>query len=79
MQAERLEHTICIHVLFSCSAESFEEGLHCSEQILPAEKKNRAGGAKPPVFSSSEVGMDQDLLIPFLVGYSHPFIPAILM
>jgi hypothetical protein len=27
----------------------------------------------------SHMGMDQYLLIPFLVGYSHPSIPAILM
>jgi hypothetical protein len=39
-----------------------------AKKIFQQEKNNRAGGAKPPVFSSSEVGMYQYLLIPFLVG-----------
>jgi hypothetical protein len=45
-----LEHTLCIHVLFSCSAESFEEGLHRSEKNLPAGKKQQSRGSKTTRF-----------------------------
>jgi len=32
-----------------------------------------------PETELEHIGMDQYLLIPFLVGYSHPELPAILM